>query len=59
MAGVITIVKVNVQFEQVLARRFSILGVPALHLYRGGRLIKSMTGAIPKMQLVEWIRSGL
>jgi hypothetical protein len=45
--------------EQGLALQHNISGVPALHLYRGGSKIKEAAGAMPKAQLLQWIRSSL
>ncbi|MBP7737590.1 MAG: hypothetical protein KA369_16535 [Spirochaetes bacterium] len=59
MAGIVTIATVNAMTDQELARRFDIRGVPALHLYRGGARIKDIAGAMPKAQLVQWIKSSL
>jgi thioredoxin 1 len=59
MAGIVTIATVNAMAEQGLAMRFDIRGVPAFHLYRGGARIKDITGALPKAQLVQWIKSSL
>jgi thioredoxin 1 len=57
MAGIVKITLVNAMMEQELARRFDIRGVPALHLYRGGNRVGETAGAMPKAQLVAWIRS--
>jgi thioredoxin 1 len=59
MAGIVKIARINAMTEQELARRFDIRGVPALYLYRGGSRIKDVAGAMPKAQLMEWIRSSV
>ncbi len=58
MAGTVKFTRVNTAMEQQLALQFNIRGVPALILFRGGKKIKEITGAMPKPQLVQWIRDA-
>ena len=52
-ADKITIVKVNVDNEPALAQQYGITGIPALQVFKGGQLVKSMVGAKPKQILVN------
>lgn len=52
-AGKIKIVKVNVDNEPELAQQYGITGIPALQVFNGGQLVKSMVGAKPKQVLVN------
>ena len=52
-AGKIEIVKVNVDEEQALAMQYGITSIPALQVFQGGQLVKSMVGAKPKPILVN------
>ena len=52
-ADKIEIVKVNVDNEPGLARQYGITGIPALQVFQGGKLVKSMVGAKPKAVLVK------
>jgi thioredoxin 2 len=56
-AGVLKIVTVNTGEEPALSTRFNIRGVPTFILYKGGKKIQEMVGAMPKQQIEAWIRS--
>ncbi len=56
-AGIVKIVKINIQADQHLATQFGIQGVPSLFLYKGGKRIGNIKGALDKAQLTGWIRS--
>jgi len=49
----IEIVKVNVDNEQQLAMQYGVVSIPALQVFQGGELVKSMVGAKPKNVLVN------
>lgn len=49
----IEIVKVNVDNEQQLAMQYGVVSIPALQVFQGGELVKSMVGAKPKSVLVN------
>ena len=49
----IEIVKVNVDNEQQLAMQYGVVSIPALQVFHGGELVKSMVGAKPKNVLVN------
>jgi thioredoxin 1 len=44
---------VNVDNEPDLAQKYGITGIPALQVFKGGELVKSMVGAKPKAVLVN------
>lgn len=46
------IVKVNVDNEPGLAQEYGITGIPALQVFHGGKVVKSMVGAKPKAVLL-------
>jgi thioredoxin 1 len=52
-ADKIEIVKVNVDNEQQLAMQYGVVSIPALQVFKGGELVKSMVGAKPKNILVN------
>ena len=52
-ADKISIVKVNVDNEPALAEKYGITGIPALQVFKAGKLVKSMVGAKPKAVLVN------
>ncbi|MFM6971913.1 MAG: thioredoxin [Rhodoluna sp.] len=52
-AGKIEIVKVNVDHEPALAQQYGITGIPAMHVFKGGQVVKAIVGAKPKQMLVN------
>jgi len=55
-AGRIKVVRVNTEKETSLARRFDVMSVPRLTLFRGGQLVNEINGAVSMAQLDDWIR---
>mgnify|MGYP000538278547 CR=1 FL=1 len=49
----IEVVKVNVDNEPQLAQQYGITGIPALQVFQGGKVVKSMVGAKPKPNILS------
>lgn len=58
-AGLMKVVKVNIDNELLLASRFQIQNTPLMMLYRNGDKLSEIAGALPKEQLEAWIDSSL
>ena len=56
-AGIVKIVRVNTQQDQHLPSLFEIKGIPTLILYNDGRIVNRASGAMNKLQLINWIKS--
>jgi thioredoxin 2 len=54
-AGRVKIVKLDVDANPVTASRFRVQSIPSLKLFRGGRLVDELAGALPKPQLLGWL----
>lgn len=54
-AGVLKVAKVNTEKELLLARRFGVVSVPRLALYRNGGKLNEINGAVQRLQLEEWL----
>ena len=52
-ADKLDVVKVNVDEEPALAQQYGITGIPALLVFKGGEIAKTMVGAKPKAILVQ------
>ena len=58
-AGRLKVVKVNVDENQGLARRFDAMSIPTLVVLRDGAVVDRVVGALPKEQLEARIRPHL
>lgn len=54
MAGKAVVVQVNTDQNRRLAQQFSITGIPAMLLFRHGKVIDRMSGAAPRQSIVGW-----
>jgi thioredoxin 1 len=50
-AGKLTVGKLNVDDNQETAFKFQIRGIPALLLFKGGQVVESIIGLVPKGEL--------
>jgi thioredoxin 1 len=57
--GRIQIAKMNVDENQQVPAQFGIRGIPTLMLFKGGKLVATKVGALPKAQLTTFIDSHL
>jgi len=57
--GKVRFVKVNTEAEQALAARNNIRSIPTLALFKGGRELDRVSGALPGPQLASWLRPHL
>ena len=58
-AGHLRIGKVDTEAEPNLAAEFGIRSIPTLILFRQGRVIDQLAGALPKPELERWLDSRL
>lgn len=55
---VVTVAKINVDAHQDLARNYGITSIPALCLFRDGKLVKQSVGAMSAEDLAAWVNEG-
>ncbi len=58
-AGIVRVAKIDTEKNQQIAAKYKIKSIPTLMLFKGGKKIKEMAGALPKQQLEAWINSSL
>ncbi len=58
-AGRLMVIKIDTDHDQRLASGLGVRGIPALHLYKGGRPVDSVTGARPLAELQRWLSPHL
>lgn len=54
--GRVRFAKVNTEVEQQLAARHGIRGIPTLAVFKDGREVDRVSGALPPQQLEAWLR---
>lgn len=52
-AGKITVVKLNVDENPVIAAKYGVTSIPTLNVFSGGEVVKSIIGAKPKSMLLK------
>ena len=57
--GRLQIAKMNVDENTEVPGKFGIRGIPTLMLFKGGELVATKVGAMPKVQLTEFLNSHL
>ena len=56
-AGTVKIVRVDVDKCPELARKFGVSGIPTMVVMKGGEVVGTKVGLLPREALVEWINS--
>lgn len=59
LSGRAVFAKVNTEEHGALAQRLAIRSIPTLAVFRGGREIARMSGALPAAQFRQWVESNL
>ncbi|HLF18309.1 MAG TPA: thioredoxin [Candidatus Omnitrophota bacterium] len=59
LAGKLKVAKINVDDEQELAARFSIMSIPTLIIFKAGKPVEMLIGAMSKEQMLEKIKPQL
>ncbi|ARW17091.1 thioredoxin-1 [Komagataeibacter europaeus] len=57
--GKMSVAKVNIDDNPNTPNEYGVRGIPTLILFKDGKPVASKTGALPKSQLKEWVKSSL
>ena len=52
-ADKIRVVKLNTDENHQVTGRYGIVSIPTMHVYKGGEVVKTLVGAMPKPRLVR------
>lgn len=55
----VRLAKVDTEAEPALAQRFGIRSIPTLVIFRDGRELTRVSGALPPAQFLQWVRQHL
>ena len=58
MAGKVKIAKLNVDENPQIASQFGIRSIPALMMFKDGKVVAQKVGAAPKGDLASWIQAS-
>lgn len=58
-SGRVVFGKLNVDENQMIAAKYGIMAIPTLLIFKNGRLVDQVTGALPKQQLEQRIKNIL
>jgi len=56
--GKLRVVKVNVDDNPATPGKYGVRGIPTLILFKGGKVVDQLVGAVPKSQIKELIEKG-
>ena len=55
----VRITKLNIDENPETPQKYGVRGIPTLMIFKGGHLIDTKVGSLPKSTLLEWINSHL
>jgi thioredoxin 1 len=58
LADTVEVFKCNVDENPEVPSKFMVRGIPALMLFKDGKLVDTKVGSIPKSGLIEWIKNN-
>ena len=58
-AGIVKVVKVDIERELSLANRFQVRSTPTLLVYRNGKMVDELYGALPEHEMRAWIEAAI
>lgn len=59
LAGRAILLKVNTETEQALSAQYNIRSIPALKVFKQGKVVSELAGALPESQLKAWVEQSL
>jgi thioredoxin 1 len=58
MTGKLEVVKCNIDENPEVPSKYMVRGIPTLILFKGGKIVDTKVGSLPKSALIEWIKNN-
>lgn len=59
LKGKVKVVKINIEDAPNTPTRYDVRGIPTLMVFKGGQVVSTRVGGMPKTQLAEWIEGAV
>jgi len=53
----VTVAKINIDDNPQTPGKYGVRGIPTLMIFKGGQVVATKVGALPKSKLYEWVES--
>lgn len=58
LSSKIKVVKMNVDENPLIPSQYGVSSIPTLILFKGGKVLSTKIGGVPKPKLLEWIKEA-
>lgn len=58
-SGRVKVTKINVDENPATPSQYGVRGIPTLILFKGGKILDQIVGAVPKAKLISMVEKGL
>lgn len=55
----VKVVKLNIDENPETPTTYGVRGIPTMMLFKGGELIETKVGVLPKVQVSDWVQSNI
>ncbi|TVO37034.1 thioredoxin TrxC [Vibrio algivorus] len=59
MTGQVRFLKVDTESQQTIAAKYQIRSIPTIMVFKSGKMIDSINGALPKSQFIQWLNQAI
>jgi thioredoxin 1 len=58
LSGKVNVVKCNIDENPETPSKYGVRSIPTLMIFKGGKLVDTKIGAVPKSALLDWVKSN-